>query len=136
MTITNIWINNSNLDDVLKRLRDKNVEIRNTILKKLIGEKFKLEETNLAQRYKLLYDGYGSKESSVQQDTVKFFLLFFNQPEFIHSYAEFVELFQPGTLLAYPHLYTLFDLLISALIEESSVDQLSEFVRKFTRHLR
>jgi hypothetical protein len=37
MTMTNIWISRDNLDQVLVRLRDRNVDIRSTILKKLVG---------------------------------------------------------------------------------------------------
>jgi hypothetical protein len=77
MAITNLWINKNNLDRVLVRLRDKWTEIRTIVLRKLIGEKLSLFETTLSHRYKLLYDGYGNKESSVQQDTIKFFLRFF-----------------------------------------------------------
>ena len=50
-------------------------------MKKLVGEKYDLEETTLAQRYRLLYDGYGNKESSVQQETIKFLLIFFDKAD-------------------------------------------------------
>ena len=67
MAITNIWISRNSLDRVLIRLRDKCVDIRNIIMKKLVGERFPLEETTVYQRYRLLFDGYGNKESSVVQ---------------------------------------------------------------------
>lgn len=81
MSITNLWVKKYNLDKVLLRLRDKCVDIRNIIMKKLVGEKYDLEETTLAQRYRLLYDGYGNKESSVQQETIKFLLIFFDKAD-------------------------------------------------------
>ena len=77
MAITNLWIKKDNLDRVLLRLRDKCNEIRSITLRKLIGEKYKLQNTDPSHRYKLLYDGYGNKESSVQQDTIKFLLKYF-----------------------------------------------------------
>lgn len=137
MAITNLWINKNNLDRVLIRLRDKQTEIRTIVLRKLVSEKFSLTQTALSHRYKLLYDGYGNKESSVQQDTIKFFLRFFDQSEEIRkNYAKFVQMFQPSTLLAHPHLYTLFDLLIVDMVEEMPLNQIADFVRKFTNELR
>jgi hypothetical protein len=81
LAITNLWLSRHNLDKVLLRLRDKCPDIRNIILKKLVGEKYQLEQTTVFQRYRLLYDGYGNKESSVQQDTTKFFLRYFDEPD-------------------------------------------------------
>ena len=42
MAITNLWINKNNFDRVLIRLRDKCTDVRNIILRKLIGEKYAL----------------------------------------------------------------------------------------------
>ena len=42
MAITNIWIKTSNMDRVLIRLRDKCVDIRSIIMKKLVGEKYQI----------------------------------------------------------------------------------------------
>lgn len=75
--MTNIWINRENLDRILLRLRDKCTDIRAIILRKLIGEKFLLSETDLSHRLHLLYDGYGNKEVAVQQDTLKYFTQYF-----------------------------------------------------------
>ena len=47
-----------------------------------------------------------------------------------------MDFFRPCTLLAHPHLYTLFDLLIVDLVEEMPISQVSEFIRKFTIQLR
>ena len=49
------------------RLRDKNPEIRSIVAKKLQGERFKLEDMTISSIYKLLYDGYGSKEVIVKK---------------------------------------------------------------------
>jgi hypothetical protein len=45
-------------------------------------------------------------------------------------------MFEPNTLLAHPHLYTLFDLLIADMIEELPHNQLSDFMRKFTGDIK
>ena len=45
-------------------------------------------------------------------------------------------MFAPHTLLAHPHLYTLFDLLIVDMVEEMPLNQIADFVRKFTNELR
>ena len=77
MVITNITITKSNLDSVLIRLRDKNPEIRSIIVKKLQGEHFSLYDMSINQVYKLLYDGYGSKELIVKRECVRYFAMFF-----------------------------------------------------------
>lgn len=76
------------------RLRDKCTDIRGIILRKLIGEKFPLPHTQLSHRYHLLYDGFGNKEAAVQQDTLKYFLLSFEHPNY-DTFANFVRLFEP-----------------------------------------
>ena len=82
------------MDRILVRLRDKCVEIRAIVLKKLVGEKYKLEDTTVAQRYRLLYDGYGNKEPGVQQDTIKLFLRYFtDHPSIDAAYQGFISLF-------------------------------------------
>lgn len=67
LVITNMSITKHNLEDILVRLRDKNPEIRSIVAKKLQGEKFKLADMTISNLYKLLYDGYGSKELTVKQ---------------------------------------------------------------------
>ena len=124
------------MDRVLMRLRDKSTEIRGIVLRKLVGEKYPLDSTNPFQRYRLLYDGYGNKESSVQQDTIKLFLKYFEEIDPKAVFYNFVNLFEPHILLAHPHLYTLFDLLVMDLIEEMPINFLSDFIRKFTSELR
>ena len=37
MAITNLWVSKHNLEKVLIRLRDKSIDIRNIIMKKLVG---------------------------------------------------------------------------------------------------
>jgi hypothetical protein len=67
MVITNLNITKENLDTVLIRLRDKNPEIRSIVVKKLQGERFSLYDMTIDQIYRLLYDGYGSKELIVKR---------------------------------------------------------------------
>ena len=45
-------------------------------------------------------------------------------------------MFSPDTLLAYPYLYTFFDNLVVDLIEELSINKISDFMRKFTSYLK
>jgi len=71
---------------------------------------------SVSNRYHLLYDGFGNKESNVQQDTIKYFSKFFDDEDKKLNFIEFVELFRPNCLLVHPHLYTLFDSLLTALI--------------------
>jgi hypothetical protein len=59
--MTNISINMKNIDCVLIRLRDKCLDIRSIVLRKLTGEKYKLEDMSVSNRIHLLYDGYGNK---------------------------------------------------------------------------
>lgn len=67
LVITNLSITPANLEDILVRLRDKNPEIRGIVAKKLQGEKFRLADMSISNLYKLLYDGYGSKEVAVKK---------------------------------------------------------------------
>lgn len=45
--------------------------------KKLQGERFKLEAMSVNNIYKLLYDGYGSKEILVKKECLRYFAMFF-----------------------------------------------------------
>jgi hypothetical protein len=45
-------------------------------------------------------------------------------------------MFSPNTLLSHPHLYTLLDLLIVDMVEEMPLNQIADFVRKFTNELK
>jgi hypothetical protein len=62
MVMTNIPIYPGNIDQILVRLRDKNPEIRATLLRRLLGENYKLQNLKLDNIYKILYDGYGAKD--------------------------------------------------------------------------
>lgn len=122
--ITNLSISKSNLEDILIRLRDKTPDIRSIVAKKLQGEKFKLEDMTISNIYKLLYDGYGSKEVAVKRECLRYFSMFFItenseilDEEGIDRHQSFVKMFRPEILLLNPHLYHLFDELISDLLE-------------------
>jgi hypothetical protein len=74
--------------------------------------------------YKLLYDGYGSKEVAVKRECLRYFSMFFItensemlDEEGIDRHQSFVKMFRPEILLLNPHLYHLFDELISDLLE-------------------
>lgn len=67
MTIINLMIKPNNIDRVLIRLRDKCPEIRSIIIRKLIGEKYPLENMTIKQRFHVLYDGFGNKDILIQQ---------------------------------------------------------------------
>ena len=45
-------------------------------------------------------------------------------------------MFAPDTILAHPHLYTLLDFLIVDMVEEMPINQISDFIRRFTSQLR
>ena len=45
-------------------------------------------------------------------------------------------MFSPNTLLAHPHLYTLFDHLISDMIEEIPQNYLEDFIIRFSNELK
>jgi hypothetical protein len=81
LVMTNLSIRRGNLEDLLVRLRDKNPEIRTIVAKKLQGEKFKLEDMTISNLYKLLYDGYGSKEAAVKKECLLYFSTFFINPD-------------------------------------------------------
>lgn len=48
-------------------------------MKKLQGEHFNLYNMSISQIYKLLYDGYGSKELIVKRECVRYFAMFFTE---------------------------------------------------------
>lgn len=118
-----------NLDKVLIRLRDKSSDIRSIVLRKLVGEKYKLETMSACNRLHLLYDGYGNKEPSIQQDTLRYFTKFLDGGQ---GFAEFVDLFRPGVLLVYPHMYALLDSLICSIVEELPFEHLCNFTKTLT----
>jgi hypothetical protein len=74
MAVTNLPLSRENMGRMLIRLRDKAVEIRSIILRKLTAEKFSLEAMTGSNLLHLLYDGYGNKEASIQEETQRYFL--------------------------------------------------------------
>lgn len=72
----------------------------------------------------------------MQQDTIKFFLKYFEEADAEEPFSRFIEMFEPNTLLAHPHLYSLFNFLVADMVEELPHKQLSELVRKFTGTLK
>lgn len=63
------------------RLRDKNSEIRATLLRRLVTENFKLESLKLNNIYKLLYDGYGTKDVICKEEALRYFASYFKEGE-------------------------------------------------------
>jgi hypothetical protein len=61
MTITNLQLRRDILQRVLMRLRDKSIDIRSIVVRKLIGEKYPLSDMDVNHRYHLLYDGFGNR---------------------------------------------------------------------------
>ena len=135
MAMTNICITPDNLDRVLLRLRDKCTDIRGIILRRLIGEKYPLSDTELSHRLRLLYDGYGNKETAVHQDTLKYFMQFFEHPKY-NTFIDLMKMFEPDLLLSQPHLYSLFDRLLIDLLEEMPHSSVEEFMRKLCTELK
>lgn len=60
---------------LIKRIRDKNPEIRATVFKKLIKEQVPLVNLSLSDIYKLIYDGLGSRESHVRDACIRYLSL-------------------------------------------------------------
>lgn len=60
---------------LIKRIRDKNPDIRATVFKKLIKEQVPLANLNLSDIYKLVYDGLGSRESQVREACIRYLSL-------------------------------------------------------------
>ena len=141
LVITNLTITPQNLEEVLVRLRDKNPEIRAIVAKKLQGERFRLEDMTVSNLYKLLYDGYGSKEILVKKECLRYFAMYFvSEPntmedETYNKQLMFVRMFRPEILLLNPHLYHLFDELVLELLEE--VEQtMRDYIRGSCEKLR
>lgn len=63
------------------RLRDKNSEIRATLLRRMVTENFKLESLKLNNIYKLLYDGYGTKDVICKEEALRYFASYFKEGE-------------------------------------------------------
>jgi hypothetical protein len=72
---------------------------------------------HLTHLYHLLYDGYGNKDNTVEQETLKYFGKFFQREDKKYAFLEFIDMFRPNLLLMYPNLYTLFDTLIADIVE-------------------
>lgn len=88
---------------------------------------------NITHVYKLLYDGYGSKEILVKKECLRYFSMYFltdleSAMDIENKYQEFISIFRPDILLLNPHLYYLFDQLISELFEEIEA-HMAEYVK-------
>ena len=81
MVMTNIPLNQKNIDKILIRLRDKNSEIRATLLRRLVTENVRLDSLKLNNIYKLLYDGYGTKDVICKEEALRYFASFFREGE-------------------------------------------------------
>ena len=121
---------------MLLRLRDKSNEIRGLVLRTLLAEKIPLDEMRPQQRIRLLYDGFGNKDTSVEQDTLKYIALFFGDGENITKFRDLINLFEPEMLLLHPALYSLFDSLLSELTNELTINSLVAVTKRVTDDLR
>lgn len=81
MVMTNIPIYPGNIDRILVRLRDKNPEIKATLLRRLLGENYKLQNLKLDNIYKILYDGYGTKDVVCKEEALRYFAGYFKESE-------------------------------------------------------
>jgi hypothetical protein len=72
MAITNLEMNDETLSHLIRRIRDKNSEIRSTVFRKLINEKVFLSNMNLSEIYKLVYDGLGSRDTTVKNSCIRY----------------------------------------------------------------
>ena len=81
MVMSNIPICSGNIDRILIRLRDKNPEIRATLLRRMVGEGYKLQSLKLDSVYKILYDGYGTKDGVCKEEALRYFAAFFKEGE-------------------------------------------------------
>lgn len=72
LALINLEMNENTFPHLIKRIRDKNPEIRATVFKKLIKEKVPLANLNLSDIYKLVYDGLGSREPSVREACLRY----------------------------------------------------------------
>ena len=88
LVVTNLVIKDGkegNLDKLLVRLRDKNVDVRLVVVKKMqnesygiLGKKSTFGRFSQSQVYKMLYDGFGSKEGKVRGEWLHYFGMFFD----------------------------------------------------------
>jgi hypothetical protein len=63
LAVTNLDLNEETFSHLIKRIRDKESDIRCTVFRKLLKEQILLVSLELADIYKLLYDGMGSRDS-------------------------------------------------------------------------
>jgi hypothetical protein len=57
---------------LIKRVRDKNSGIRETIFSKLMKDRALIFNLDIQDIYKLLYDGLGSREACVREIFLKY----------------------------------------------------------------
>ena len=62
LAVTNLDLNDSTFLHIIKRIRDKEPMIRSTVFSKLLKDKIMLANLQIADIYKLIYDGLGSRE--------------------------------------------------------------------------
>lgn len=75
LALINLEMNEKTFPHLIKRIRDKNPEIRATVFKKLIKEQVPLANLNLSDIYKLIYDGLGSREAAVRDACTRYLAL-------------------------------------------------------------
>ncbi|KRX09749.1 Armadillo-type fold [Pseudocohnilembus persalinus] len=76
--VTNLDLNDYTFPHLVRRVRDKSLNIRQTVFRKLIKEQVLI--ANLPQQadiYKLIYDGLGSRDQSVRDVCVRYLTLNF-----------------------------------------------------------
>ena len=62
-----------NFPYLIQRTRDVDSDIRVMLYRKLTKEKLPLSNLRLCDRYKLVYDGLGSREETIKESAIKFF---------------------------------------------------------------
>lgn len=75
LALINLEMNDNTFPHLIKRIRDKNPEIRATVFKKLIKEQIPLVNLSLSDIYKLIYDGLGSREAPVRDACTRYLAL-------------------------------------------------------------
>ncbi len=136
--MSNIPISSGNIDRILIRLRDKNPEIRATLLRRMVGEGYRLQSLKLDSVYKILYDGYGTKDVVCKEEALRYFAAFFKEGdmEVENKFERFVELFQPNLLLVNSHLYVLFNKLLGELLACLPQQSVCEHVRRLCNKVK
>ena len=95
LAVTNLDLNDSTFHHLIKRIRDKEPMIRSTVFSKLLKDKIMLANLQIADIYKLIYDGLGSREKQVKDSCITYlqmnYQLFKESEERIHMEEEDTE---------------------------------------------